>query len=766
MFSRLSVLLLLLLPLHPTFAQQIIVQPFLQQATSHSIWVVWETNQGSESRVDFGQTVFDLDQSQTGSAIPNVAGSIIHQVRLTGLQPETRYFYRVRTGAATSDIFDFRTPAESEAGYPVRFAAYSDSQFDGANPNKHSELVNQGIIPYVTQNYSPILSEALDFVVIPGDLVSNGNTHSHWTSHFFGQAQNLYRHVPLYPVTGNHEVDSPIYFRYFNLPTNGTPGFLEHWYYHDCGNVRIIGLDSNTAYRLPIQLNWLNSVLQETATNDQIDFVFAQLHHPHRSELWTPGNTDFTGEVVERLEAFSSSSGKPSVHFFGHTHGYSRGQSRDHQHLWINAASGGGNIDYWGEYPIADYPEFQYTTPEYGFIIVEAESGRQPKFVLKRLSRGNEIVFKNNELVDSMTIRLNNSPPETPIGMGCATLGQPLNPNGVLLEASAFADPDGDQHLASQFQVASAENGFSQPEHDVWIRKENWFAPPGASGPANGYFSVNNVVDPNIERSKVSGLQANSQYVWRVRYRDDGLVWSDWSDTYSFETGDLVLGPNLLSNPDAEQGTTGWVVADGTFESLLENQCNSGTAPFGGQRLFAVGGVCSGESAYGEAYQTLDVSNMAAAINEGLVTAKFGGQLKSDGADQPEVWLVFRSPNQLFISETNRLDGTAADWIELSDSIIVPSGSHYVEYHISGTRFSGFDNNSYFDDLSLQIGIDAPPQFLNGDVNQDGDVNLLDVQPFIDVLTGGVYLFEADVNCDAAVNLLDVGPFVELISGG
>ena len=36
-----------------------------------------------------------------------------------------------------------------------------------------------------------------------------------------------------------------------------------------------------------------------------IDFVFAQLHHPHKSELWTPGENDYTGEVIQRMENFN-----------------------------------------------------------------------------------------------------------------------------------------------------------------------------------------------------------------------------------------------------------------------------------------------------------------------------------------------------------------------------------------------------------------------------------------------------------------------------
>ena len=55
---------------------------------------------------------------------------------------------------------------------------------------------------------------------------------------------------------------------------------------------------------------------------------------------------------------------------------------------------------------------------------------------------------------------------------------------------------------------------------------------------------------------------------------------------------------------------------------------------------------------------------------------------------------------------------------------------------------------------------------LLGDINGDGQVDLLDVGPFVDLLTAGDFLAEADINGDGDVDLLDVGPFVELLSGG
>ena len=51
-----------------------------------------------------------------------------------------------------------------------------------------------------------------------------------------------------------------------------------------------------------------------------------------------------------------------------------------------------------------------------------------------------------------------------------------------------------------------------------------------------------------------------------------------------------------------------------------------------------------------------------------------------------------------------------------------------------------------------------------GDVNGDGVINLLDVFPFVQLLTAGDYSCAADANFDGMVNLLDVGPFVDLLS--
>ena len=52
-----------------------------------------------------------------------------------------------------------------------------------------------------------------------------------------------------------------------------------------------------------------------------------------------------------------------------------------------------------------------------------------------------------------------------------------------------------------------------------------------------------------------------------------------------------------------------------------------------------------------------------------------------------------------------------------------------------------------------------------GDVNGDGALDLLDVGPFVNAVTGG-FVCEADIDENGVVDLLDVGPFVALLLGG
>lgn len=92
---------------------------------------------------------------------------------------------------------------------------------------------------------------------------------------------------------------------------------------------------------------------------------------------------------------------------------------------------------------------------------------------------------------------------------------------------------------------------------------------------------------------------------------------------------------------------------------------------------------------------------------------------------------------------------------------------------------AAFESQVFFDEDTGQLAVDPSGNFLilvgspgifqmdmPGDINCDGQVNLLDVAPFVDLIVDGVFSNKADINGDGQVDLLDVGPFVELLAVG
>ncbi|MEL6986651.1 MAG: metallophosphoesterase [Bacteroidota bacterium] len=600
------------------------------------------------------------------------------------------FFYTVKTGNAISDIFSFKTPPFASDQKSFRIIAMSDMQEDGSFPNKFQEMVHEGVLKYLENEFGGELIDNLALVMIPGDLVVTGNNYAQWENDFFDPSHGLFNHVPVYPVPGNHEQNTPFYFQYFKLPDNGSPGFEEHWWYKDYGNVRMIGLDSNNPFNNQEQLDWLDNILNATCAADSIDFVFAQLHHPHKSELWTPGESNYTGEVIKRMEQFSTDCTKPSIHFFGHTHGYSRGQSRDHKHLWINVATAGGAIDNWGEFPNFDYDEFSVSQDEYGFVSVEIMDDTDPSITVKRISRGDQDRVLENEITDSFTIRLNPGTVDSPSPV--SPIDDEIAPECVVLKASTFSSMNPSAlHGQSHWQVAESENGFDTPIAESWKNFENW------------YFEVNTQSEDYLSDEKILGLEENTFYWWRVRYRDRELNWSDWTAPVSFRTGTSIAQPNLLVNPGAEDSLMNWVVKEGIIESLTDGICN-GVAPNSGERYFAVGGLCE-ESPLAICFQNVDVSAYADSIDLGSYPVNYGGYLSNfNGSDLPELRLIYLDQNNEELGTSDVISTLNSTWTLFDYWDEIPQGTRLIEMELKGTRNAGTDNDSYFDDLFLRVG--------------------------------------------------------------
>jgi hypothetical protein len=689
--KKLYTLCLLAMPLL-LLSQQRVLGPYLQNAGPTSMVVMWETSGPTPSRVSYGLTEA-LGNESTGGSQVGFLFSRIHTVRLEDLTPSTEYFYSVNFGNTYSDTFSFVTPPLPGSEQSFNMVAFSDMQRDLSRPDKFREIVEEGVINYSDEAAEGNLPERLAYVLVPGDLVAVGLLYPSWKDEFFEPGRRLFSMVPVYPVLGNHEANTVFFYNYFNLPDNGTGGFLEHWWYKDYSNTRIIGLESNVEYitangGLQKQLDWLDEILTDACGNEYIDFVFAQLHHPFESELWPDGNTDYVGDAIQRLEDFSSTCGKPSILFFGHTHGYSRGQSRDHQHLLVNVASAGGNLDFWGEYGNqTDYDEFSVSQDDYGFVYMEVIAGEAPKFTLKRISRGQPGNILDNEVRDSIVVFRDGEHPGRP--MAISPVEQVVGPQCVLLEADLFQSPfPGALHGASQWQVFRACDELADPVVDIWKQHENW------------YFNEDTQAGDDLTDQEIKGLSPNTAYCWRVRYRDRNLRWGEWSEPVPFTTS---ASYNVLLNPGAEYATEGWTEVSGNLESLTSGECDSRPA-YEGNRFFCVGAACD-PSPYGEAYQVVDVSAWAQSIDSGGHEVYFGGYLADyNGLDKPEIRLAFLDADGSLIGQTQKYGGTHANWRAYNESAVLPHGTRQLRYEIFGTRgVIGVANDSYLDALYLVV---------------------------------------------------------------
>ncbi len=509
--------LLVLLFATPVSAQEIDVQPYVQDRQPTSAWILWETTSGDESRVEWGTTE-TLGTTSTGTALTTEGSFRVHEVELSPLAPATRYYYRALTGTASSAVYHFTTPPLPAAEATFQLVAVSDMQRDAANPGVWGRIVHEGILAFVADE-APLPDEALSLVLVPGDLVDDGTEHARWVDEYFAPAADLMSYVPFYPVIGNHERDHHFYDDFVRMPDVGPS--TDRDFYFDHGNVRIIGLDSNQGLLGGTQAALLEEALTGACTAEAIDFVFVEMHHPFHSELWPAGEAIFSRMVVERVDAFARDCGRPAVFFYGHTHAYARGASRDAPHLWVNVATAGGNIDTFGEYGNQyDDPETQVSQDEWGFVVMDVEAGADPRLRLRRFGMGNETTAATRVLRDELTLRRYGEPPSTPTAR--APRGR-VAPSCLATRASAFSDPDGDAHFAAHVQLARACDAFEHPIVDLYEAAENV------------YGGIDRSAGDDLTSSALSGLAEGTYYCWRVRYRDANFAWSEWSAPLAFE---------------------------------------------------------------------------------------------------------------------------------------------------------------------------------------------------------------------------------------
>ncbi len=285
--------------------------PYSGAPAATAVTVSWTAERPLPGRVEYGPwDAFVASASLTlaqDHAPESTSGRETVHLRLHGLEPGTRYAYRVVLGedaaSWTSPVGTFATPPV--AGGPVAFAVISDTQWqwDGVN---RIQVVGNALAADPTP---------FQFILHAGDLVET--PISRYWDHLFASLSGALLRAPFLPVLGNHERNSITYYRAFELPPGGGQGG-KRWWALEFGDVIVVGLDTN--------------VTRPQEFHDQIGFVrervagefahrFVVFHHPVFSSdaIYGPG-----GEGLQSMWHPVFVELGVDIVFNGHAHNYER----------------------------------------------------------------------------------------------------------------------------------------------------------------------------------------------------------------------------------------------------------------------------------------------------------------------------------------------------------------------------------------------------------------------------------------------------------
>lgn len=287
----------------------------------HERVVSWKTNSGGgfgflelRSAEADENAVWRIEAEQRALPVYQNRQETIYTARLTNLQEDTRYFYRIFAEGQYSNWHTFKTAARDSTFKAIIFG--------------DSQSADYGIWARTAQR-AWLSHEDASFFINMGDLVDNGQDSVQWNGWLKG-VQMLAVSVPAAPVMGNHEtygvdwqVVEPEYFlSLFAVPENGPPDLARYAYSFDYGNVHFAVLNTQANElgdwhldMLERQKNWLAVDLAKTGKPWKIVLM-------HRG-VW---ESRFNARLNELGQLFVPTFERfhVDVVFTAHVHSYSR----------------------------------------------------------------------------------------------------------------------------------------------------------------------------------------------------------------------------------------------------------------------------------------------------------------------------------------------------------------------------------------------------------------------------------------------------------
>ncbi|MCK5617940.1 MAG: metallophosphoesterase family protein, partial [Candidatus Krumholzibacteria bacterium] len=272
--------------------------PFLQIGTPSGVIVRWRTAESTQSRVIYGEAPDSLTE-----VVIDATSTTEHEIEITGLSPDTRYYYAVGT--------DVEVLAGADSSHYIHTSPNAGSQ----RPTRIM-VIGDGGAPWldlfdVRDSYMAHAADRpADFWLTLGDNAYPDGTDAEYQAAVFDAFSAQLNHTVLWPSRGNHDLiysgPNNDYYDIFSLPTSaeagGIPSGGEEYYSFDYANIHFICLDSQGSDRSPSgsMLTWLQNDLAATTQ----DWVIAYFHHaPYSKGTHDSDNpTDSGGRLRDMRE--------------------------------------------------------------------------------------------------------------------------------------------------------------------------------------------------------------------------------------------------------------------------------------------------------------------------------------------------------------------------------------------------------------------------------------------------------------------------------
>jgi hypothetical protein len=295
--------------------------PYLQSGTTSGVLVRWRTSTPTDSRVRYGTALGALTAEAGDAALVTD-----HEVALSGLAPDTKYFYSVGTAQEPLSGGDattfFVTAPLAGASHPTRVWVLGDS----GTANASAAAVRDAYYGFAGTGPTHLW-------LMLGDNAYQNGTDSEYEAAVFDMYPEMLRKSVLWSTIGNHDTaqstnppDSLAYFSIFSLPRFGEAGGVasgtERYYSFDYGDVHFICLDSMTSDRSATgpMMTWLKSDLDATTSRWTVAFW----HHPPYSKGSHDSDTEAALVEMRQNALPLLEAGGVDLVLAGHSHSYER----------------------------------------------------------------------------------------------------------------------------------------------------------------------------------------------------------------------------------------------------------------------------------------------------------------------------------------------------------------------------------------------------------------------------------------------------------